>query len=69
LLEKIEAANPYFVQKPNCVGQLKFTLIHKCTVAMKMLAYGGATDSLGDHLKMDESTILKILNTYVNIII
>jgi hypothetical protein len=59
IVRKIEAANPYFVQKPNCVGQLGFTLIHKCTIAMKMLAYGGAADSLDDHLKMGESTILK----------
>jgi hypothetical protein len=66
---KIVAANPYFVQKPNCVGQLGFTLINKCTIAMKMLAYGGAADSLDDHLKMGESTVLETLKTFVNTII
>jgi hypothetical protein len=69
IVRKIEAANPYFVQQPNCVGQLRFTLIHKCMVAMNMLAYGGATDSLDDHLKVGESTVLETLKTFVNTII
>lgn len=38
-------------------------------VAMKMLAYGGAANSLDDHLKIGESTVLETLKTFVNTII
>jgi hypothetical protein len=38
-----------------------FTPIHKCLVALRMLAYGGAIDSLDDPYKMAESTVFDTL--------
>jgi hypothetical protein len=43
--------------------------IHKCMVAMKMLANGCSADSLDDHLKMGESTTLETLKKFIKTII
>jgi hypothetical protein len=69
IVKKVQAANPYFRQKQNCVGDAGFTGIHKCTVVMKMLANGCSAGSLDDHLKMGESTALETLKKFVETII
>ena len=45
-----------------------FSPLHKCTAAMKMLAYGTAADSFDDVLKMGESTVLQIVKEFVKIV-
>jgi len=69
LVKKLAAANSYFAQNNNCVGQAGFTPTHKCVVAIKILAYGGPADALDDHLKMGESTVLLTLKKFVQTII
>ena len=69
LVKKLAAANSYFAQNNNCVGQAGFTPTHKCAVAINMLAYGGPADALDDHLKMGESTVLLTLKKLVQTII
>jgi hypothetical protein len=66
---QVTTGTPYFQQKVNCVGQIGFSSLHKCTVAMKMLANGGSADSLDDHLKMGESNVLETLKKFVTTII
>ena len=46
-----------------------FSPKQKCTVAMKMLAYGGPADALDDGLRMGESTVLKTVKQFVTTII
>ena len=48
IVDAVQARNSYFVQKKNASGQKGFTAIHKCLVAMRMLAYGGSADALDD---------------------
>ena len=69
IVDKVPEADSYFKQKRNCVGQRGFSPIHKCTIAIKMLAYGSIADSLGDHLHMGESTVLEILKHFVRTIV
>jgi hypothetical protein len=61
IMEEVTAKNNYFKQKCKVVGQIGFSALHKCVVAMKMLAYGGSTNSLDDHLKIGESTVLETM--------
>jgi hypothetical protein len=68
-VDQVTAGNPYFQQKLNCAGQIGFSPLHKCTVAMKMLANGGSVDSLDAHLKMGESIVLETLKKFVTTII
>ena len=49
----------YFNCKKGCTGKLGFTSIHKCTTAMRMLAYGAPGDSLEDYGRMAESTTIE----------
>jgi hypothetical protein len=50
IVDKVTEADSYFKQKGNCAGQRGFSSIHKCTIAIKMLAYGTIVDSLDDHV-------------------
>ncbi|KAK1603182.1 hypothetical protein QYE76_016552 [Lolium multiflorum] len=49
--------DPYFRCKADCTGLVGFSS-QKCTVAMRMLAYGAPDDSADDYLRMAESTAL-----------
>jgi hypothetical protein len=46
----------YFRCKLDCTGMVGFSALQKCTVAMRMLAYGAPDDSTNDYLRMAEST-------------
>jgi hypothetical protein len=46
----------YFRCKLDCTGMAGFSALQKCTVAMRMLAYGDPGDSTDDYLRMAEST-------------
>jgi hypothetical protein len=46
--------NSYFRCKLDCTGMAGFFALQKCTVAMRMLAYGAPGDSTNDYLRMAE---------------
>ena len=65
IVDEVTAKNSFFKQRRNAVGQLGFSALHKCTVALNMLAYGGPADELDAHSKMGESTVLETLKEFV----
>ncbi|KAK1666086.1 hypothetical protein QYE76_054245 [Lolium multiflorum] len=48
----------YFRCKLDCTRMAGFSALQKCTVAMRMLAYGAPGDSADDYLRIAESTAL-----------
>jgi hypothetical protein len=42
----------YFVCKEHCVGMIGFSMIHKCTAALRMLAYEAPADTQDDYMCM-----------------
>ncbi|ETV64202.1 hypothetical protein H257_18882 [Aphanomyces astaci] len=54
----------YFRQGRDAAGILGFSTLKKCTVAMRMMAYGAAADSLDENFRMGKSTILKTLQLF-----
>jgi hypothetical protein len=46
----------YFRCKLDCTSMAGFSALQKCTVAMRMLAYGAPGDSADDYLRMADST-------------
>jgi hypothetical protein len=46
IVENVTYKNPYFVQKRDACHHLSFSPLQKCTIAMKILAYGGSAISL-----------------------
>ena len=69
IVDEVTAKNTFFKQRRNATGPLGFSPLHKCTVALKMLAYGGPADELDDHLKMGESTVLETLKEFAMTVI
>ncbi|WVZ83894.1 hypothetical protein U9M48_030989 [Paspalum notatum var. saurae] len=69
IVEDVTARNKYFKQKRNAAKKKGFTPIHKCLVALRMLAYGGVADALDDTYKMAETTVLKTLMQFVHTVI
>ena len=49
----------YFVCKKDCTSTVGFSSLHKCTVAMRMLAYRALGDTQDDNMRMApiESTV------------
>jgi hypothetical protein len=66
--DKVSVANDFFKQRRDRDGVLGFSTRQKCTVALRMLAYGGAAD-FHDGLCMGESTVLKTVKEFASKII
>ena len=69
IVDEVSARNSYFIQKRNASGDKGFTPIHKCLVAMRMLAYGGSADGLDDTYAMAETTVIDTLFEFVETVI
>jgi hypothetical protein len=67
--DKLAAANKFFRQKRNAAGVLGFSSRQKCTMALRMLAYGGPADFLDEGLRMGESTVLQTIKEFAKTII
>jgi hypothetical protein len=67
--DKISAANNFFIQQRDRAGVLGFSIRQKCTVALRMLAYGGPADFHDEGLRMGESTLLKTVKEFVSTIV
>jgi hypothetical protein len=61
MVQKITEKNSYFLQREDACMHIGFHPIHKCLVAMRMLAYGSPADSFDDTYRMAESTVLEIV--------
>lgn len=66
---EVIAGNEFFWQKPDGLGRMGFHGLHKCVVAMRMLAYGSIADALDDAYEMAESTVLKCVKEFASTII
>ncbi|XP_074264959.1 uncharacterized protein LOC141587380 [Silene latifolia] len=65
IVEGVAAQESYFQQGPDATGKLGATAIHKCTAALRMLAYGTSADSADEYLKIAGSTTRKCLKHFV----
>ncbi|XP_057793092.1 protein ALP1-like [Salvia miltiorrhiza] len=65
----VVASDPYFQQRTDALGRSGFTPLQKCTVAVRMLANGGAADQYDEYLRIAESTSLECLQRFSRAII
>jgi hypothetical protein len=61
ILHGVREFDPYFKLKHDAVGMAGFSLIQKCTAAMRILAYGAPADAHDDYLRMSESTAIECI--------
>ncbi|XP_020151597.1 uncharacterized protein [Aegilops tauschii subsp. strangulata] len=62
--EGVVAHDPYFDCKEDTLGKLGFSSYQKCTVAIRMLAYGIPGDLVDEYVRMSESTCLLSLYSF-----
>jgi hypothetical protein len=67
--DKVSAANDFFKQRRDSAGVLGFSSRQKCTVGLRMLAYGGPADFLDEGLCMSESTVLKTVKEFATTVV
>jgi len=56
--------SPYFTERCDAFGKVGFSPLHKCIVAMRMLAYGTPTDMWDENLRIAESTTIECMNNF-----
>ncbi|KAL7224560.1 hypothetical protein ACSBR1_025929 [Camellia fascicularis] len=66
---KVKAYEAYFVHKRNGAGVLGLSSLQKITAALRMLAYGVATDFMDEYLRIGESTAMKSLKKFVKVVV
>ncbi|KAK1631078.1 hypothetical protein QYE76_005393 [Lolium multiflorum] len=69
IVHGVEEYDTYFMAKKDCTGLWGFTSIHKCTAAMRCLAYGAPPDTTNDYLRMAESICTETLYRFYRAVI
>nr|XP_020146381.1 uncharacterized protein LOC109731619 [Aegilops tauschii subsp. strangulata] len=69
IVNDIREFNSYFICKKDCTGTVGFSSLHKCTTAMRMLAYGAPGDILEDYGSMAESTTIQCLYKFCRTVV
>ncbi|XP_070669458.1 uncharacterized protein [Malus domestica] len=69
LLCDVQQVNPYFQQKRDRAGRPSFSPHQKVTVALQMIAYGSAADSMDETHGVSESTCLDTLQEFCDTIV
>ena len=64
IVQRLGEYSPYFTQRADAVDRLGFSPLQKCTAALRMLAYGGAADTIDDWLKLARQTSSKVLERF-----
>jgi len=65
IVEALSGWSEYFTLRPDALNRPRFSPIHKCTVVIRQLAYGGSADQHDEYLKMGESTGVECLKMFV----
>ncbi|XP_013601472.1 PREDICTED: uncharacterized protein LOC106308915 [Brassica oleracea var. oleracea] len=55
----------FFRQKPDGLGRLGLSALQKCTTAIRLLAYGNATDTVDKYLRLGKTTTRSCLENFV----
>lgn len=64
ICERLEEKYEYFKQRPDATGLKGFTTLQKCTVAMRLIAYGTSADSIDEYGRIGASTALEFLKKF-----
>uniref|UniRef100_A0A0D3CD75 Nuclease HARBI1 n=1 Tax=Brassica oleracea var. oleracea TaxID=109376 RepID=A0A0D3CD75_BRAOL len=59
----------FFRQKKDGPGRLGLSALQKCTIAIRVLAYGTAADTVDEYLRLGETTIRSCVDNFMEGII
>jgi hypothetical protein len=58
LVDVVQQVDPYFIQRPNCAGEIGLSALQKVVVAIRILAYGIPADAVDEYVRIGESTTM-----------
>jgi hypothetical protein len=64
IIEGVRLHDPYFSCKPDATGKLGFSSYQKCSAAIRMLAYGVASDLVDEYMRMSKSTGIEAMYNF-----
>jgi hypothetical protein len=64
LVDAVQQVDPYFVQQPNCVGELGLSALQKVAAPVRILAYGVPADAIDEYVRIGESTAHEALKHF-----
>jgi len=64
IIEALGQYDEYFQLRVDATGRSGISPLQKCTVVIRMLAYGTSTDSVDDYLRIGETTTPKCVNKF-----
>ncbi|CDF35116.1 unnamed protein product [Chondrus crispus] len=59
----------FFTQQKDCTGKLGLSGLQKATAAIRVMAYGGASDALDEYLRIASSTVDICLRKFVELLL
>ena len=66
---RVEATEPYFVQKRNAANILRLSSLQKMSAAIRILAYGVSADFMDEYLRIGVTTVIKSLKKFVKAVV
>uniref|UniRef100_A0A0D3BW86 Uncharacterized protein n=1 Tax=Brassica oleracea var. oleracea TaxID=109376 RepID=A0A0D3BW86_BRAOL len=69
IVDRLSNEVQFFRQKKDGLGRLGLSTLQKCTTAIRVLAYGIAADTVGEYLRLGETTTRSCLENFVEGII
>ncbi|XP_020973004.1 uncharacterized protein LOC107633351 [Arachis ipaensis] len=65
IVDALSNSYPYFQQRVDATGRRGLSPLQKCTVMIRMLAYGVAADAIDDYVCIGGSTTIECLENFV----
>eukprot|EP00267_Zea_mays_P054608 XP_020407859.1 uncharacterized protein LOC109945887 [Zea mays] len=64
LIDVVQQVDPYFIQRPNCAGEIGLSALRKVVAAVRILAYGIPADAVDEYVRIGESTAHEALKHF-----
>jgi hypothetical protein len=64
LVDVVQQVDPYFIQRPNCAGEIGLSALQKVVAAIRILAYGIPVDAVDEYVRIGESTAHEALKHF-----
>jgi hypothetical protein len=64
LVDVVQQVDPYFIQRPNCAGEIGLSALQKVVAAVRILAYGIPADAVDEYVRIGESTAHEALKHF-----
>ena len=66
---RVEATEPYFVQKRNAANTLRLSSLQKMTAAIRILVYRVSANFINEYIRIGEITALKSFKKFVKVVV